>query len=217
VKDYEAKKVALTSKITVCKDHDNPELKAMGEKLYWYSWSKQKALQGTGKSTEVIGAGTADQEQFQKFAKHFDARGDLPSSSTSTSAGGGDTAGKPGTVQIEAWKVKALALGKKVAATQAKAARLETKATSYVLRLCNLEEAHPLSKAHNEELAARGDVFYRARKAFTESEANTSSKTEAKSEQQAIAMHAALALIAAHMTSFEKVLNCCFQYLDMVE
>jgi hypothetical protein len=43
VKDYEKKKAALISKLTVWKDHTNPELAALGEKLYWTSWSQNEA------------------------------------------------------------------------------------------------------------------------------------------------------------------------------
>jgi hypothetical protein len=210
VVDYEKKKLALISKLEVCRDHENPLLAAMGEKQYWYSWGQQEVSEGTEKSTLVKGTGEISEEKHTKFAKHFDVREDLPTTSTTLT-------GKEAKIQIEEWKVKALGLERKFQAMMVKAAKLDTKTTSFVLRLDGLKSQFPLCIAHKADLEARLVTFDDARMKISKAEAGTSSKTEAKAAEKAKVLDAAIPAMLAAMKDYEKALLCVYQYLDLVD
>jgi hypothetical protein len=211
VENYEKKKLALIADLKVWRDHENPALAAMGERQYWHTWGQKEESEGTEKSTVVKGTGQIDEERHTKFAKHFDVREDCPTTSADTAAK------KEAQIRIEEWKQKALVLQRRFSAMMLKASKMDTRTTTFILRLDRLKSQFPASVAHKTELVERQTTFDKARVTVATAEAGTSSKTEAKAVEQAKTMDAAIPIMQAAMKDYEKVLSCVYSYLDYVD
>jgi hypothetical protein len=210
VVDYEKKKLALISKLKVWRDHENPAMAAMGERQYWHTWNEQENSEGTEKFNLVKGTGQIDArgEKHAKFARHFDARrDDCPDTSSQCPRG----------MKIEPWRQQALLLERKFQALMGKAANMNCKTTTFVLRLDKLKSQFPVSIVHKTELKTRLAALDKARLKISTAEAATSSKTEAQAVEKAKILSVAIPTMMAAMKDYEKVLGMVCQYLDLVD
>jgi hypothetical protein len=208
---------ALVAELKDCKAHPNQKLAALGVQVYWNTWEHQEASDGTEKSSVVKGTGAIDEEKAKQFCKHFDSRNDETGASGSGSSSSGGSGPDPAVVQIEPWKVKAIALGRKFLSFQTKGGKLDTKATNFFFRLDKLKPTHTMSAAHHTELTARTKPWLLARDDFAKAEAGTSSKTQALAIAQAAALEAAFPPFLAAMKTYERSLAGVYHWLDMVD
>jgi hypothetical protein len=110
-------------------------------------------------------------------------------------------------------------MGRKFQSLQAKCGKLDTKTTSFILRLDRLalDPATSLSIHYKEDLVERKEVFDLARNCYAKAEAETSNKTQAKSTAQNKVLECQIPIMMAAIKIYEKVLSCTYNYLDMVD
>jgi hypothetical protein len=166
------------------------------------------ASKGKREEEALIKSGQVDDKMAEKLAKAYTA---MPSGASSSSG-----LPSPNAIVLESWKADALALEKKVTQWTLKCSRIIQTAVSATLKLGKLAQAgNSLAAAQKDNLLNRKVVLETALEDFQLKCSEVDSKTSQSAAKQKAVLEPELAILQAHVQSFDKILKMATSYINM--
>ena len=186
VPNYEAK-LKIAVKGLQSKEHDDQEMRDIGEMLYWY---EHVEIESVSKRTRVLEGkqqvSNVAQEAYASAVGSFDGSNEA---SSSNPAEGGSNVENPvevrNKVQVETWKTAALEQEKKAAVVDSAMSKLRSQAEQLIARFGHCEQkaemsstAKQLSKASKADLQDKLQKLSAANTAFQKTMSGLDHKTK---------------------------------------